>query len=202
MTDTTEFNSELRKQAAIKGVLLGAILGVLGILSFYALTGGSTSFIVVIGVPFVVSFIIPLALAIAFSFDLRNTIGGYWNFKQAVTGIFVMFLLAFVTSYMLRDLLFAKVIEPDMIGKTQTAMVNSVTTMLEKSGASQADIDNKLEDMQQQLEAQKNASVGKQIQSVAISIIFVFVLSVIFAAMFKRERPVYMTDDGEIRDVQ
>jgi len=196
---TQDFDKQLKKQAAIKGVILGLILGVLGILSFYFMTTMATSFIMIIGGPFVLSIIIPIILGALFCVDLRKSVGGFWNFKQAVTGIFVMFFLSLVMSFLIRDMLFAKVIEPNMVEKTQTAMVNAVTNMLEKSSASQADIDKKIDEMEKQLNEQKNASIGKQIQSFAVSIIFVFVISLVFAIIFKKERPLYMNDvlDGD-----
>jgi hypothetical protein len=196
---TQDFDKQLKKQAAIKGVILGSILGVLGILSFYFMTTMATSFVMIIGGPFVLSIIIPIILGALFCVDLRKSVGGFWSFKQAVTGIFVMFFLSLVMSFLIRDMLFAKVIEPNMVEKTQTAMVNAVTNMLEKSSASQADIDKKIDEMEKQLNEQKNASIGKQIQSFAVSIIFVFVISLVFAIIFKKERPLYMNDvlDGD-----
>ncbi|MBD1392331.1 DUF4199 domain-containing protein [Mucilaginibacter glaciei] len=193
MTETTD--QQIRKQALTKGLLLGIIMSVLSIFSFYYITSMVTSLLLITVGPFIISAVLPLVVAILFSFDLRKAIGGFWNFKQAVTGIFIMFFAAYLIQYLLVSLLFAKVIEPQMVEKTKTAMTTAVSGMLEKSNASQNDIDAKMEDIQKQFDAQKDPTVAKQFQSFAISILFVFVVALIFAAFFKKERPLYLTAD-------
>lgn len=192
-----EFDKQLKSQSLKKGLILGIILGVLGILSFYFMTTMATSMMLVILGPILLSVIIPIVISVLFCSDLRKTIGGYWNFKQAVTGIFIMFFAAYLVSYIISSVLFAKIIEPDMVDKMEAAMVNVTTTMLEKSNADQAAIDKQMDTVHQQFQDQKNATIGKQIQSIAIGIIFVFVFALIFAAIFKKERPLYLSDtDG------
>jgi hypothetical protein len=188
----TESNDkQLRKQAITNGLILGVALSALSIFSFYLMTAMGVSVIFVTAGPLIFSVVLPIILAVVLCFNLRKKIGGYWNFKQAATGIFIMFLTAFVVEFVVRDMLFAKVIEPTMVQKTETAMVNTVTSVLEKSKASQEEIDKKIEDIQKQFDEQKNVSIGKQIQGVGINIIFMFVLAVMFAAMFKKEGHVY-----------
>lgn len=192
-----EFDKQLKSQSLKKGLILGIILGVLGILSFYFMTTMATSMMLVILGPVLLSVIIPIVISVLFCSDLRKTIGGYWNFKQAVTGIFIMFFAAYLVSYILSSVLFAKIIEPNMVDKMEAAMVNVTTSMLEKSNADQAAIDKQMEKVHQQFQDQKNVSIGKQIQSIVIGIIFVFVFALIFAAIFKKDRPLYLNDtDG------
>nr|WP_294949778.1 DUF4199 domain-containing protein [uncultured Mucilaginibacter sp.] len=195
---TEDFDKQLKKQSLNKGLVLGLIMGVLGILSFYFMTGMASSMLAIIAGPVVLSIIIPIVLAALFSGDLRKTIGGFWNFKQAVTGIFIMFFTAYVVSYLISSVLFAKLIEPNMVDKTEAAMVNVMTNMLEKTSADQAAIDKSLDDVHKKFEEQKNITVGKQIQSFAVGVIFVFVFALIFAAIYKKERPLYLNDAGNV----
>lgn len=192
---TDNLDQTIRKQSITKGLILGVIMSVLSIFSFYYITSMVTSLLLITIGPFVLSILIPLIVAILFCVDLRKAIGGFWNYKQAVTGLFIMFFAAYVVQYLLVSLLFAKVIEPQMVQKTQTAMTTAVSGMLEKSNASQESIDAKMEDIQKQFDAQKDPSVAKQMQSFAVSILFVFVVALIFAAFFKKERPLYLTED-------
>jgi len=180
-------NELIRKKALEKGLVLGVILLVAGIFSYYFITGMTDNMWLITFGPLLIAVIIPLVAAIFLSIGLRKEIGGFWVFKQAVTGIFIMFFVANLLSFIGRDLIFAKVVEPNMVENMQTAMVNSVSSMLEKSGQEQSEIDKKIEDMNQKFEKQKNPSVGSTIQSQLIAIIFLFVLALIFAAIFKRD---------------
>ncbi|GAA3984735.1 DUF4199 domain-containing protein [Mucilaginibacter dorajii] len=177
---------QLRTSAVTFGLILGIALVILNILSFYVIISTS-SVIAISATPFIFSVLLPIALVIVLCFNLRKKIGGSWNFKHAATGIFIMFLAAFVVKFIVYDQLFTKVIEPNTVQKTETAMVNAVTTFLEKSNTSQDVIDKKMEEIQKQFDAQKNVTIGKEIQSIGISIIFMFVVAVIFAAFFKKE---------------
>jgi hypothetical protein len=180
-------NQQIRKNALTNGLMLGLITLVLGIFSFYFITGMTTSFAMIIGGPIIFSIIIPIVIVILFCIDMRKKIGGYWTFKQAVTGIFIMFLAAYVIQMVGRDFVFAKFIEPNMIEKTQDAMTKATTAMLEKSGTDQATIDSKVADMQKQFDAQKDVSVAKTIEGIGISLILMFVVALIFAAIFKKD---------------
>nr|WP_294793440.1 DUF4199 domain-containing protein [uncultured Mucilaginibacter sp.] len=180
-------NQVIKKKALEKGIVLGIILLVAGIFSYYFITGMTDNMWLITFAPLLISVLIPLIVAIFLSIGLRKEIGGFWVFRQAVTGIFIMFFVANLLSFIGRDLIFAKVVEPNMVENMQTAMVNSVSAMLEKSGQEQSEIDKKIDDMNQQFEKQKNPTVGSIIQSQLIAIIFLFVLALIFAAIFKRD---------------
>jgi len=180
-------NQQIRKNAITSGLILGLITLVLGIFSFYFITGMTTSFAMIIGAPIIFSIIIPIVMVILFCIDMRKKIGGYWIFKQAVTGIFIMFLVAYAVQTVGMNFIFAKVIEPNMVQKTQDAMTNATTAMLEKTGADQATIDSKIADVQKQFDSQKNVSIAKTIEGIAISIILMFVVALIFAAIFKKD---------------
>lgn len=180
-------NQLIRKKAIEKGLVLGVVLLVVGIFTFYFITGMTTNMWLIIFTPIVLSVLFPLVISIFFSISLRKEIGGFWTFKQAASGIFIMFFAAYVLSAIGNNLIFAKIVEPDMVGKMQTAITNSTTAMMEKSGADQETIDKKLEDIEKQFDSQKNPTIGKTIQGIAISIIFIFVLALIFGAIFKKE---------------
>ena len=183
-------NKKLRVTGITFGLLLGLALTILSILSFYIMISIS-SVILISSVPFIFSVLLPIVLVVILCFNFRRRISGFWTFKQAATGIFIMFLTAFVVQFVLRDQVFAKVIEPNMVQKTQTAMTNAVSKFLHESKASQDDIDKKMDDIQKQFDSQKEVTIGKQIQGVCFSIIFMFVLALIFAAFFKKEVHTY-----------
>lgn len=185
----------IKKNGATTGLILGAISLVLGILNFYYMTAIATSFWAMILGPIVISMIIPLVLAILFSKDLRKKIGGFWNFKQATTGLFIMFFVSYLVSFA-GNLVFTKVVEPNSIDKLKTAMVTATTNMMEKSGASQEKIDESIARTEKSFDDQKDQSAGKIFKGVAIAVIVCFVFALIFAAFLKKEAPLQF-DGGD-----
>ncbi|WCT14748.1 DUF4199 domain-containing protein [Mucilaginibacter jinjuensis] len=186
-------DQELRKKAAGTGVLLGLVVMVLSIFSFYFITSIATSFWLVSFGPLIFSVTLPIIVAVLFCIDLRKKIGGYWNFRQAVTGFFVMFLVCYAINYVGTNLLFAKVIEPHMVEKTQDAVIKASEEMMEKQGVDQAQIDDRLESVKKKFEEQRENTPAKIASNFGISLIFIFVISMIFAAILKKDPPLFDT---------
>jgi len=195
MAEQTELNKLIKKNALNSGLVLGGVSLVLGIFSFYFITSMTSSFWMIIFGPLIFAIIMPIIIAIFMAKDLRKKIGGFWNFKQAVTGIFIMFLVSAALSRVLNDYVFAKLIEPDMVQKMETAMVNATTSMMEKSGADQEKIDAQTVKVEKGFEDQKNLTIAKALRSIAISIILIFVVALIFGAIFKKEPPLFEVID-------
>ncbi|NCD70085.1 DUF4199 domain-containing protein [Mucilaginibacter agri] len=188
-------DKDIRKKAAMSGLLLGVIVIVMTIFSFYYVTTMASSPYMVSFGPLIFSVTIPIVVAVFFAIDLRKKIGGYWNFKQAVTGFFVMFLVSYAVNYVGTNLLFAKVIEPQMVEKTQEAVKNASAKIMEEKNVDQEKIDEQMEKIQKQFDEQKEDTPTKVIAHFGISIIMIFVVAMIFAAIFKKEQPRYLTDD-------
>lgn len=182
----------IQKEGLIRGVLLGLIISAANIFAFYYLTQMVTSTMaVVIGYVVVFPILIPVVSACLFINNLREKIGGYWVFRQSVMGIFIMFFSAFIMQFIIKDMVFAKVIEPQMVQKTVTAFITDAKADFKKRNVSQKDIDQKIKEIHQELDPQKTITIAQEIQSIAFTIIFLFVLSLIFAAFFKREPQQY-----------
>ena len=190
-------DQELRKKAAGTGVLLGLVVVVLSIFSFYFITSIATSFWLVSFGPLIFSVTLPIIVAVLFSIDLRKKIGGYWNFRQAVTGFFVMFLVCYAINYVGTNLLFAKVIEPQMVEKTQDAVIKASEEMMEKQGVDQAQIDDRLDSVKKKFEEQRENTPAKIASNFGISLIFIFVISMIFAAILKKEPPLFTVAEDQ-----
>src|SRR5690606_38507929 len=88
--------------------------------------------------------------------------------------------------------LFPRVIEPEYNDVLRNASLNAVTEMAESfGGGDQEAIDAMIEQAELALEKQLNPSISDALQAIAISVIMYFVGAMIFAAIFKRERPVF-----------
>jgi amino acid transporter len=183
-----------KKRLRTTGIAFGAVLGValtvFSIVSYYIILS-ATSVVLISSTPFIFSVLLPIVLVVVLCLNFRKRVGGWWTMREAATGIFIMFFTAFVIQFALRDQLFAKVIEPRMAEKTQAAMTASVSKFLTEKKTSPDIIKKKLDEIHQEFEAQKDVTLGRQIVSLGFSIIFMFVLAIIFAAFFKREAQVY-----------
>ena len=182
----------IRKISIVNGVILGLIITGLSILSFYFITSIAESSVSFLLGPLVISKLIPIVLIAVFCFTTRKRIGGYWNLRQATTGIFIMFVIAYAIQTVGYDIIFTKV-TPNMVKRTEDAFIKGSLTFKNKPGADVKQIDKNIAEIKAEFANQKNAGIGNTIQGVFISIIFIFVFALVFAALFKREPPAYAT---------
>ncbi len=187
----TVSDPEIRKQGALSGIPLGIILVVLNIFSFYFVTAIANTFLMITLGPVIFSVIVPLVVGALYSGELRKKIGGFWKFRQAVSGIFVMLAVAYIITYIGANLIFGKLIEPHMVEKTQTAIQNATVKYMESKNVDQEQIDKSTDQMQKQFDLQKNLTPVKIATSFVVSLILIFVLALIYAAIYKRDPPLY-----------
>lgn len=189
-----EIDKTIRVQGLINGLILGVVLTVISIIYFYFMIGVASAVAITVG-SVLFTYILPLATAALLCLNLRKRTGGFWTLRQATTGIFIMFVISNLMIFILRDQVFARVIEPNMVQKTEAAMVNALTKLKETTAKPEEkkEADAKILEMKKGFEFNKTVTIGQQIQSLGISIIFLFVLSVVFAAFFKREPAGYVS---------
>ena len=156
--ETIVLETDSKKNALFSGIALGAVMFVLSVIVFYIIIA-SVSIWVISLVPLLLSVVVPILIAILMSIDLRKKVGGYWTLRQATTAIFIMFIIAYAVSTIARDVIFAKLVEPQMVQKTETAVTNATRGMMEKSGVDQDKIDSKIDDLQKRFNEQKRLSV-------------------------------------------
>src|ERR1700761_1108941 len=122
-----EIDKNIRTVYIQYGVVLGIVYLALTIASYYVITSGVRSPFVFVGAPVFFRLFVPVLLTLFLGFSGRKKIGGLWTFKQATTGIFIMFLVAFLIQFIGKDVLFDRVIAPDSVQKTQIAAINART---------------------------------------------------------------------------
>jgi hypothetical protein len=116
-----------------------------------------------------------------------------WNFRVATSGIFILFLVAYFIIFIGRDQLFARVIEPQMSTKIEKVLLDATPVALKQSGGNAQQIAEKQKQIKAQFETQDKITVAQEIESQLISIIFIFVIALIFGALFKRPARGYDT---------
>lgn len=190
---TTQSLENLKPEAAKNGIGLGLIALVLGVISAYLLVS-TTSMMGVFLIPIGIGVIIPIVVAVFFCIDLRKKIGGFWNLRQATSGIFIMFLIAYVLSTV-GNLAFTKLIEPDMSSRIQSTVIDATSSMMKSQGMEQEAIDKKVDEMNADFEKKTQGTVMQTIQGHVIGVIIVFVFALLFGAIFKKERPLSLIED-------
>lgn len=185
-------DTDLKKDAFKNGVGFGLIMLILGLISAYILIQ-ATSMWTIFLVPIVLNIIAPIVIAVFFSLDLRKKIGGYWNFRKATSGIFIMFMSAYIISSAL-NLAFVKLVDPDMPEKIQAAVMDATAKMMENQGVEQSKIDEMTKAKNADFAQKNNGTIMQNLQGYLIGVIFVFVFALIFGAIFKRDPPLFATD--------
>jgi len=183
----------LKPEAAKNGVGLGLISLVLMIISAYILIAATSMWTVFLA-PVFLGMLIPLGILIYLSLDLRKKIGGYWNFRQATSGVFIMLLVSYVISNV-GNYAFTKLIEPDMQTKIQSTVVDVTSNMMLSQGIDQDDVEKKVDEMNADFEKKLNGTFMQTLQGHLIGIIIVFVVSLLFGAIFKKEPLKYVIEE-------
>lgn len=190
MTEIQVDQKKLKQAGAINGFLLGIIVLLAGILSIFLLANTS-SFAIVVATPVFITFILPVAATVILVLNLRKRGGGYWNLRQATTGIFIMFLVAYIISAA-GNYAFSKVLGEDLKVKTKENLIRLSSGFLEKQGVDQDKIDREIKKINEGFAETPSISAAKIIQGFLQAIILLFVIALIFAAIFKKEPPVYV----------
>jgi len=194
---TTNLNTEKganAKRIAVNNALIWAVINIIIFLLVYyaapSLLGNFAWGFIQIA--------IGIGLAIYFTLDLRKKIGGYWSFKEALGHIFLMFIVQVVVVTLFTTA-FAKWIEPSYADTMREITLNATTKVAETFSSDQEVIDKMIEEAEKNIEKQVNPGFMDVVQGLAIAAIFYFIGALIFAAIFKRNPPVfasYQEEDG------
>ncbi len=137
-----------------------------------------------------ISIAIALGLAVYFCIDIRKKIGGYWSFKEALGSIFIMFFTQAII-VLFFSTIFGKFIEPSYPAKMKEIASSSAQRMMEKMGMDQDQIDKAMTETEVKFEKQFNPGVKDLLITIATSAIMYFIGALIFAAIFKKEQPIF-----------
>ncbi len=191
MTDSlTIQTAENKKQSITYGLYLGVIALVLGIITMY-ISKSTSSLIVLYGVSAVLNLVIFIGITVFFSINLRKGYGGYWSFSQALKSIFIMLAFATLISSV-GSFLFTKYVEPTIQEEVMNNTSSLTIEMMEKAGAGDEQIDEVIAKLDEAKASISNISFVQFFKGFGITLISYFVLALILAAIFKRERPIFL----------
>lgn len=174
------------------GLIFGASLVVLNVLFYLLIDMESISLFALAGLGFAAGF---LPLVIGLILLIRNykkkELGGFMKYKQGLWyGTYVTFTAAIVLA--LYTLVFNNVIDPDYTKKTQEAVVEKTLSFMELSGVPQDMIEEQMEQLEEAMNNEiDNAKLITPLKSILITTITGFVISLILAAILKKEPSVF-----------
>ncbi len=144
----------------------------------------------------IVSFAISIALAIYFIRDIRTKIGGYWSFRTALKYIFLLFFVQIALT-MGFSTVFGKWIEPSY---TEMRLEEARNQAVERAEQMSSDQD-KVDEMIAQSEKWSKMFIDPDLKAftvlLGIMAIFYFIGALIFAAIFKRDPPIFAPVEEE-----
>src|SRR5690606_711482 len=195
-----DFNStfpteEVKKEGIKYGIYLGIISLVISIVSMYVLVN-SSDFKISSIITGSISFVLMIALSAYFAVLLRRVAGGFWNFSQALKGIFIMLAITVIISTVGGALFNLVNPEPQQIVFDKT--INLTIETMESIGADDDLIDKQVADLEQQRDELRKFSIGQNLKGLGVALIMYFIFALILAAILKREKPAFLPvqDDG------
>jgi hypothetical protein len=182
----------LNKAATNNGLIIGVIGTMLGIVTYYVAPAMMGSMFYGITLT-----LISLVLYIIFTLDLRKKIGGYWTFREALKGIFLMSFVAGILT-MAVNFVFYKFIEPGAFEKISGYVSTGLSSTYSKMGMDQDTIDKTVAKALEAMKGQFDPGIKDLIRNLVVGVLIQFIMSMIFAAIFKKNPPIFASIDDEI----
>lgn len=189
-------DSLLRQYGAKYGLIFGAVLLVIGVLSVYSAADLNLSAVGFYLMLYILPFLLKIIFAVVFALQLRKTLGGYWTLKQATTGFFFMFYMAFLISFIGNDIVFSRLIDPATVQKANNQTVVYYRQAQQIARIPQKELDARVKDMQAALNVP--VTPGIIIAYLLRQVMILFLVSLVFGAIFKREQPAFKQQDEEV----
>lgn len=138
-------------------------------------------------------YFIGLGLVIYYALDIRKKVGGYMSFVEAMLAVFVMFLVTSFISQIFNYVLFTY-IDPELTQVLKEAIVNQTTSMMERFGAPQEEIDKAIAKIETE---DYGMSIGRAIKGFLFGALFSMIVSMAVALGVKRNPPVFLKNTSE-----
>ncbi|UKJ05768.1 DUF4199 domain-containing protein [Solitalea lacus] len=175
-------NSKIRSESLRYGLYLG-LIAILITLGVYLIDATLLASFKVGGLSLVV-FIVFLVIAMR---NIRNSVGGYWDFRQAFVSCFIILAVSAVIGQIFVYILH-NFIDPTLSETLKTAVINQTEGMLAKFGTPQDKIDEALKEIEK-----KDMSVTFKSTVVQLggTLVFYAIISLIMGAVLKKAKPMF-----------
>jgi hypothetical protein len=185
-TTTTTTTVNLKQEALKNGLIWGAINVIIFLATWYIAPSLMSSYAYA-----GVTFLIGIGLAVFFCLDMRKKAGGFWTFGEALWNIFVMFLLSMAIMYVF-NVVFGKYIDQTYPQTMKELVMTKTESTLESLGMTEDQIAEAMASSQEDLDKQFTPTFSQAVTGFGIASIFYFIGAMIFAAIFKKNKPVFL----------
>jgi len=182
--EPTQTTVDLRTEAIKNGAIWGGISLVIFLITWYIMPSLMSSY--AYGG---LNLVIGIALAVFFCIDMRKKAGGYWTFGESLFKIFVMFLTSMAIVYIF-TILFGKFIDTSYPSTMKEMILTKTEGTFKSLGLADEALDKAMESTNESLDKQFTPTFSQAIVGFGISAVFYFIGAIIFALIFKRNRPV------------
>ncbi len=169
-----------------QGVTYGIVGGLIFLVLLFGLwaVGSVENFVAVTGVTTFIPYLFIILLVVGSK--LRKDNGGLYSFKEALQFTFVAYVVFALIEAIGNYALFA-LVDPDMTAKVMEISIAKTLQMMEKFGASEAQIEETIKRMQ----AEPKVTSFKQVfLGLGLAIVFNFVKSLILSVIIKKNEEV------------
>jgi hypothetical protein len=184
--ETTTTTVNLKQEALKNGLIWGAINVIIFLATWYTAPSLMSSYLYS-GILMLVG----IGLAVFFILDMRKKAGGFWTFGEALWNIFVMFLLSMAIMYVF-NFVFGKYIDPSYPQTMKELVLTKTESTFESLGMTEDQIAEAMSASQESLDKQFTPTFSQAVVGFGIASIFYFIGALIFAAIFKKNRPVFL----------
>lgn len=179
---------KLKKESLKKGVILGLISFILGIVFIYT-SFSIESFFMFHFANVMLNLTIPIVIICIFVLGLRKAIGGYWTFSQALKHIYIMVAIGAIVSVMAN---FAfNISSKDLYTRYLDHTMNLTIESLEEMNGISGELDKTIMDIESQRDSMTSPKFSDTVKGLFISLLLYFILALILAAIFKKEKPIF-----------
>lgn len=177
---------------------LSLFLILIKILASYLVISFVKGFILIILVYALLTFVLPMILTLFLIHDLREKTGGFWSFKDATLKILIVLSVSVVLNYVGVQILFTKLIDPDMTENVRLTIYDATLQMIENQNISR-DADNKLNEVKNKLEETENLNYTDNIFRVMKSFLIILISSIILGFIYQKKK--IRSIDEEFMDI-
>jgi len=132
--------------------------------------------------------VISISASVYFCIELKKMVGGFWNFRLAFSSIFIMFLISSLVALLYQVVEF-HLIDKELPQKSVDAIMNKMHNDLSAKGLSEDQIKSQMEITKKFVPLP--GSIMSLTWGLFASIVVSIILALIFAAIFKKDPPVF-----------
>jgi hypothetical protein len=182
MENTATLSTGARNKMAVTyGAILGLIYIVLTTVNYLTVANFILFYVMKL-----LSYVLFIVIVGIFARMIRNANGGFIEFKEVFGSIFLMVLVAGFMTY-LYNYIYMYVIDPDLMVKMKDASLQ----FMEKSKATDEQLDKTASDFDKQIADAKKLNIGKSLLYFLGSVVLDCLFGLIPAAIVKKQRPMF-----------